>query len=203
MTSGPNVAFVQFPANANKDFVQLDAPGLGCVVKEPCEVRFDVVGVRAEGTYQGAIDAYAVGRKLASANVSTVRPEAVFQPLVSGDVVKNGRIEFDATASDSFVLGVQNPPGSAWGTFILRDCSDEKATVCTDPTRALAQATAQPKGSGAAPNSSPGNSVNACRQIGAVTCALFCRQPAGFVRADRDNRPRSNRLRKLGGSGRG
>ncbi len=161
MTSGPNVAFVQFPANANKDFVQLDAPSLSCMLKEPCEVHFDVVGVRAEGIYQGTIDAFAAGRKLASANVSTVRPEAVFQPLVSGDVVKNGRIEFDATASDSFVLSVQNPPGSPWRTFILRDCSDEKATVCTDPTRALAQATTQPTGSGAAPKYSAGDSVSA------------------------------------------
>jgi len=145
LNSGTNVAFVQFPANADKDFISLNAPDLHCEVNQPCDVRFKVVGVRAEGSYQGAIDAYASSRKLASANLSAVRPDTLFQPTVSGDLVKNGQIEFDATSATSFVVTVQNPSGSPWRKFVLRDCSEERVPACAAPDSALAQVTTQGK----------------------------------------------------------
>jgi hypothetical protein len=79
------------------------------------------------------MDLYSSGKKLVSVNIAVIRPDPLFEPVVMGDTVKNGHVEIDATNLESFILTIQNPTGSPWRRFKLRDCSDKEATACTDP----------------------------------------------------------------------
>jgi hypothetical protein len=108
---GDAYAFVRFPASGS-DLIRLDDKKLQCQANKDCMVPYEVYGAWAAGVYQGAVDAYTPQGKIGATPISAVRPVAAFRPVITSDAMHDGRIVFDATSSNRFLLSVQNPAGS-------------------------------------------------------------------------------------------
>jgi hypothetical protein len=121
---------ISFPDNAGHDTIGLDTASLHCAQDASCSVRFAVGGISLPGIYNGAIEAWRKGMKLASTPVSVVRPESKFHPVVTGDKLHDGRISVDIEGDvpDTFLLSVQIPAGSPPHTVELFACPQAGAS---------------------------------------------------------------------------
>lgn len=111
LTVGDAYAFVQFP-DTGSDLIRLNDKKLQCETGKDCVVPYKVYDAWATGTYQGTIDAYTLQDKIGTTPISAVRAVAAFRPIITSDAMHDGRIAFDATNDNSFLLSVQNPAGS-------------------------------------------------------------------------------------------
>jgi hypothetical protein len=134
LKNGENTADVHFPLHAQQNSVELEVACPKYSAEQPCVIDFEISPVRATGNYQGVIDLKSGDKILRSLKIVAVRPDPLFQPAVGGDLVKNNSIQFDATDATWFVVTIQNPTGSPWRRFKVRDCSDEQATARYDPS---------------------------------------------------------------------
>lgn len=111
LTLGDQHAFVSFEASKT-DTIRLDDSRLQCQANKDCTVHILVRDAWGSGVFQGKIDAFSAQGKVGSTPIASVRAGAAFQPVITSDALHDGRLVFDATASDSFLLHVQNPAGA-------------------------------------------------------------------------------------------
>jgi hypothetical protein len=112
---GDNYAPITFEANA-KDWLNLDLHAPSSIL-----VPIVVSNLMASGSYEGAVEALSLdtGALLATTKILVLRADAAFGPVVSGDLLKNGQLEFNGTKGDQFVLVIQNPAQSIERSLVL------------------------------------------------------------------------------------
>ncbi len=130
--------FVHFPDNAGHDTIRLDAVKPACQSGKPCAVRYSVTELWPPGLYQGGIEAWGPVDRLANAPISVDRLASSFHPVVSSNMLHDGRIAVDIEGSEetSFLLSVQNPAGSRPYHFFIGQCDDGGGScpAKTDPS---------------------------------------------------------------------
>lgn len=115
LTLGDSYAFVRFP-DSNQDLIGLKGK---CPAGNECDIDYEVHDAWATGTYQGSISAYTPRGKVGETPISAVRQTIAFRPVITSEAMKDGRLVFDATSEDSFLLSVQNPAGSPPQNILL------------------------------------------------------------------------------------
>jgi hypothetical protein len=112
---GDSYAPITFKGNG-KDSLNFDP-------QAPATMDVPIVISKLTGTglYEGTVEAVSStsGAILAATKVSVVRSDASFAPVVTGDLLKNGRLEFSGAKGDQFVFTVQNPTPNLERTFTL------------------------------------------------------------------------------------
>jgi hypothetical protein len=110
LSLGKNYAFLSFTRSGGQQ-INLGDPGLNCSTGQNCPIAFEVVGVRATGTYTGTIDVYSTNAKLASVTVNVLLPPSDLGLTLTGDVVKNDVLSLEATQTPSFLITVSSASG--------------------------------------------------------------------------------------------
>jgi hypothetical protein len=114
---GSNHAFVQFEDAPKEDSIPLDDSRLGCKKHQACAVRYSLRGMTAHGTYTGTVELFSDCGKEGSVAVSGLFDGPVFQPSLTSDALKNGRLEVDATDNRAFTVTVNVPVGNPLRTY--------------------------------------------------------------------------------------
>ena len=130
LVQGQSYGFIQFPGNAGHDTIRLDSGSLICGHQPSCSVSYIVTGADTAGPYNGTIEAWRAGSKVAAAPISVVRIASGFHPVITGDQIHDGRIsvDLDGSVPKTFVVTIQNPAGSSPQQFDLLACP--KAPSC-------------------------------------------------------------------------
>jgi hypothetical protein len=117
---GKNEGSIRFSRTSLADSISLGDPLLGCIDTKPCSVDLEAVGLKARGTYTGTLDVYSASAKLASVTVNAVVPDPVFDPLISGESLKNDVLTLDAEQEGATFLSVTSPGGSPLRTYQMK-----------------------------------------------------------------------------------
>jgi hypothetical protein len=121
LAAGDSYAFIQFGPKGEES---PDLKSLNCQNNIQCRVAFSVTNAWKTGLYQGKITAESISATLASVALTAVRTAPTFQPAVTSDALKNGRLVVDVTQQPEFLLSVQNPQGVSPQDFLLTGHGD-------------------------------------------------------------------------------
>lgn len=119
LTLGNNHAFVKLTAAPEDEALKLSDPRAGCKAGEDCRLEYTVSGVSAHGTYSGTVELVSACGTVGSTTLKALLDTAVFQPSLSGDAFKNGKVDTDVTNAKVFTLTVAAADTDPSRTYLI------------------------------------------------------------------------------------